>query len=104
MFAPLTEYLLGNSLNKCIVFTGATMRVVKIAALIMILPAIMAAGCEQRYRYACQDPENWAEEYCQRPLCEVHRDCPDLIIEGLALSDEPAELRPAEQKKTGECK
>lgn len=38
------------------------------------------AGCEQRYRYACQDPHNWEKEQCQKPICEVNQDCPDHVF------------------------
>jgi hypothetical protein len=80
------------------------MKNVKLLIMLALAPMLMAAGCEQRYRYACQNPENWAEEYCQRPLCEVNRDCPDLIIEGLSLNDEPAETKPTASTRTGECR
>lgn len=41
----------------------------------------LLSGCEQYYRYPCQDPENWDTDACKRPLCEVNRDCPDLIFQ-----------------------
>jgi len=41
---------------------------------------VMLAGCDQSYRYPCQDPRNWEKEQCQRPMCEVNRDCPDHIF------------------------
>lgn len=47
---------------------------------ILCLPVLIAAGCQERYRYPCQDPGNWNEAICQKPLCEVHRQCPDLIF------------------------
>ena len=52
----------------------------KLALAVLLLPAVFAAGCQERYRYPCQDPKNWEKEICQRPLCEVHRQCPDLIF------------------------
>jgi hypothetical protein len=52
----------------------------KITLVILCLPIVIAAGCEERYRYPCQDPKNWDEEICQKPLCEVHRQCPELIF------------------------
>jgi hypothetical protein len=52
----------------------------KIALAVLLLPAVIAAGCKDRYRYECQNPEKWNTERCQKPLCEVHRDCPDLIF------------------------
>ena len=39
---------------------------------LLILPLLLLAGCEQRYRYACQDPGNWESAQCQKPLCEVN--------------------------------
>jgi hypothetical protein len=44
------------------------------------LPVLIAAGCKERYRYPCQNPANWDQPQCQKPLCEVHRQCPDLIF------------------------
>jgi hypothetical protein len=52
----------------------------KLTLLILCLPVVIAAGCEDRYRYACQDPNNWETERCLKPKCEIHRDCPDLIF------------------------
>ncbi len=37
-------------------------------------------GCEQYYRYPCQDPANWGTEQCKKPICEVNRDCPELVF------------------------
>ena len=49
----------------------------------MVSAAIVAlTGCEQAYRYPCQDPANWDTPECKRPICEVNRDCPDYIFEG----------------------
>lgn len=60
------------------------------------------AGCEQRYRYACQNPENWETKQCQKPLCEVNQDCPDHVftdqkrmdqyIKGAPVVVEPKEI------------
>jgi hypothetical protein len=53
---------------------------VKLAIAALALPVLIAVGCEQKYRYPCQDPENWKSAECQKPKCEVHRDCPDIIF------------------------
>jgi hypothetical protein len=53
----------------------------KLAILVLALPVFVAAGCEQKYRYPCQDPKNWETPACNKPLCEVHRDCPSYIFE-----------------------
>lgn len=53
-----------------------------LSILTLAAASLLTVGCEQRYRYPCQDPENWHRESCQRPLCEVNRDCPEYIFEG----------------------
>ena len=53
---------------------------VKIAIADVALSAVYMTGCEQRYRYPCQNPENWKAAECQKPVCEVHRECPDSIF------------------------
>jgi hypothetical protein len=53
---------------------------VKLAFAVLALPVLMVAGCEQKYRYPCQDPDNWKAAECQKPLCEVNRDCADIIF------------------------
>jgi hypothetical protein len=45
-----------------------------------LLILLALAGCEQRYRYACQNPENWASAQCQKPVCEVNQECPDQVF------------------------
>ena len=52
----------------------------KLTLFILCLPVVIAAGCDDRFRYECQDPQKWETERCQKPTCEVHRDCPDLIF------------------------
>lgn len=48
----------------------------KYLALLLVL-----AGCDQYYRYPCQDPTNWNTPQCKPPVCEVNRDCPHLIFD-----------------------
>lgn len=45
----------------------------------LILLALLA-GCEDRFRYACQDPKNWQTEECRRPQCAVTGTCPDQLV------------------------
>lgn len=53
---------------------------VKMMAATAVLLALM--GCEQQYRYPCHDPANWDTPRCQKPLCEINRDCPEHILKG----------------------
>jgi hypothetical protein len=77
-------------------FIGANMNnYYKLAIAILALPIFIAAGCEQKFRYPCQDPKNWESEQCKKPLCEVNRDCPEYIFKngGAAVglkTEEPA--------------
>jgi hypothetical protein len=73
----------------------------------IVLTTVMLAGCGQQFRYPCQNPENWNNPECQRPLCEVNRDCPDHIFkenDKIVIPPAPA-AKPAAPKpqKTGEC-
>lgn len=53
---------------------------VKWIAATAVLVALV--GCEQQYRYPCHDPDNWETPRCQKPLCEINRDCPEHILKG----------------------
>jgi hypothetical protein len=46
---------------------------------------LLLVGCEERYRYPCQDPNNWESAQCQKPQCEVSRTCPDNIFKDKEL-------------------
>jgi hypothetical protein len=47
---------------------------------VLCLPIVIAAGCQERYRYPCQNHKNWDKAECQRPVCEIHKTCPDIIF------------------------
>jgi endogenous inhibitor of DNA gyrase (YacG/DUF329 family) len=49
----------------------------KSLACILVPVALTLTGCQERYRYPCQDPENWGEKTCQRPFCSANGTCPD---------------------------
>lgn len=44
--------------------------------LLLVLPFTLMA-CEERYRYPCQDPENWNEQQCKKPYCSANGTCPE---------------------------
>jgi len=60
-------------------------------------------GCGQQFRYPCQNPENWNAPECQRPICEVNRDCPDIIFKEDVKIRLPATV-PAPAAPKGDCK
>ncbi len=48
-------------------------------AVFLILTALLLIGCEDRYRYPCQDPANKDKEECNRPACEADGFCYDQL-------------------------
>ncbi len=43
----------------------------------LMLSILALVGCEERYRYPCQDPDNWDEKYCKKPYCSANGTCPE---------------------------
>jgi hypothetical protein len=41
---------------------------------------VLITGCEDRYRYYCQDPKNFAQKRCQKPDCLFTQDCPEYLV------------------------
>ena len=54
----------------------------KYLILLLFFPLALAVFSGDRYRYPCQDPENWNKAVCQKPLCDVNRTCPEHIFKG----------------------
>lgn len=57
-------------------------KLLKWLGLLLLLPLGLAFCSEERFRYPCQNPDNWEEPMCQKPICEVTRTCPELIFKG----------------------
>ena len=49
----------------------------KIALLLAL--SFTLVGCEDRYRYPCQDPANKDNPECNRPVCEADGFCYDQL-------------------------
>jgi len=45
-----------------------------------LLVLMLLVGCDDRYRYFCQDPKNFPAKRCQRPDCLFSQDCPDYLV------------------------
>ena len=48
---------------------------------LIFIPLLLAFLGGDRFRYPCQDPENWGTEACAKPACEIHRQCPEHIFD-----------------------
>ena len=49
---------------------------------LIFLPILIVAGCDERFRYPCQNPDNWDKASCKMPACDVTRTCPEHIFKG----------------------
>ena len=60
-------------------------------------------GCDERYRYPCQDPENWDQKQCKKPFCSANGTCPEDLTH---YEKKNAELAPTKAPATfkGDCK
>lgn len=45
-----------------------------------LLLSLLLAGCEDRFRYPCQDPKNWDAPDCKPPICTATGTCPSDLI------------------------
>lgn len=70
-------------------------RTFKWFGLLILLPVVLAAFGGDRFRYPCQDPDNWDKKECQKPYCEVTRTCPEHIFKG----GEGSQARPNAEPK-----
>ena len=48
--------------------------------LVPILFLLALMGCEDRYRYPCQNPDNFAKAECQRSKCLFTQQCSDYLV------------------------
>ena len=44
------------------------------------LMAALLAGCQDQYRYPCQNPDNFAKLECQKPKCQFTQMCPEYLV------------------------
>lgn len=67
-----------------------------------LIPMIGLVGCEDRYRYPCQDPANWNTEQCKKPYCDGDQTCPEDVS---SIKKRPILLQnpPMSTKKPNDC-
>ncbi len=68
--------------------------------LLVLLPLLLV-GCEERYRYPCQDPTNWDQQICKRPYCSANGTCPEDLTHYEKQGEKQAISSPKVRK--GEC-
>ena len=40
----------------------------------------LLAGCDDRFRYPCQNPTNWNNPECKPPVCTATGTCPEQLV------------------------
>lgn len=65
--------------------------------LLILLPIALAYFGGDRFRYPCQDPQNWEKDFCKKPQCDVTRTCPEHVFKG---QRDPRLGMPDDQKPT----
>jgi len=49
--------------------------------IILVIVAFFLSGCfEDRYRYFCQNPDNFVHANCQKPKCLFTQTCPEYLV------------------------
>lgn len=67
----------------------------------LIIPVLLLVGCDEQYRYFCQNPDNFQKLQCQKPRCQFTQTCPEYLvapvlekqIEHTKQTDEPTPVR-----------
>lgn len=50
--------------------------------IVISMPVALAFFAKDRFRYPCNNPENWEKDFCKMPLCDVTRTCPEHVFKG----------------------
>ena len=48
--------------------------------IVCLIVLVMLSACEDRFRYPCQDPQNWELDECKPPICTASGTCPDQLV------------------------
>lgn len=60
----------------------ADQKLFKFLLFLIVLPLGLAIFGGDRFRYPCQDPQNWEKQMCKFPDCDVTRTCPEHVFKG----------------------
>jgi hypothetical protein len=74
---------------------------------LLIISSFLAllVGCDERYRYPCQNPDNWNEAYCKKPFCSANGTCPEDMTHYLKQKNvTPANNASSLNSNKGDCK
>lgn len=46
----------------------------------LLLAVLAMSACSDRYRYPCQNPDNFYKAECQKPKCLFTQTCPEYLV------------------------
>jgi hypothetical protein len=65
----------------------------------IVFVGIFVSGCiEDRYRYFCQNPDNFTAEQCQKPRCLFTQTCPEYLVAPI-LQKQVENSQPTQEEK-----
>jgi len=47
---------------------------------VLLVLLVFLVGCEDRYRYKCQNPDFFHAAECQKPKCLFTQQCPEYLV------------------------
>jgi hypothetical protein len=47
---------------------------------VLLVLLVFLVGCEEKYRYKCQNPDNFHATECQKPRCLFTQTCPEYLV------------------------
>lgn len=47
---------------------------------VMAIILVLFTGCDDVYRYPCQNPDNFYKAECQKPRCLFTQTCPEYLV------------------------
>jgi len=62
-----------------------------LAFFLLSISSLVLVGCEERYRYPCQNPDNWDKDVCKKPYCSANGTCPEDLTHYLKDGDKGRE-------------
>lgn len=65
---------------------------------VSLLCVVLLSGCEDRYRYICQNPDKFDLPECQKPRCLFTQTCPEYLVAPV-LTNKPVEPPKVEDVK-----
>lgn len=58
---------------------------------------VLLAGCQEHYRYPCQNPDNFYKPECQKPKCLFTQMCPEYLVAPILEKQVNASQQPASE-------